>query len=320
MTARVARVLVVGGGGFVGGAILRALAGSQDWVGVPAGRRPAKGAIACDATDRAGLKAAASGAAAIVNAMAGSPAAMQAVTANICAVAASGGQRVIHLSSMAVYGAAEGCVDEAARLDAAGSAYAAGKIACEAEVARFRAAGRTAAVLRPGIVYGPGDQQWTGRLCRLLRAGRLGDLGAAGDGFCNLIHVEDVAAAVLACLRLPDGGVFNLASPAPPRWNQVLTRLALASGAVPLRRIGARRLAVEAQVMAIPLQLAKLAAARAGWPPGVLPEPIPRALLALFAQQIRLDPTRADSLGFSRTDDVAGLAAAAGWFAGACRA
>lgn len=314
MMAARQRVLVVGGGGFVGGAILRALAASPDWVGVAASRRPAPGAIGCDATDRAALQEAASGASVIVNAMAGSPGGMCAVAANVCGVAAAGGQRVVHLSSMAVYGAAEGWVDEAAPLDAAGSPYAAAKIACEATVDRFAAAGGVATILRPGIVYGPADQHWTGRLCRLLLAGRLGDLGEAGDGYCNLIHANDVAAAVLAALRLQAGGVFHLASPAPLRWNQVLGRLALAVGATPLRRIGARRLTTEGRVAAVPLQLAKLAAVRARLPAGAFPEPIPRSLLALFAQQIRLDPRRADTLGFGRTDDAAGLADAAGWF------
>ena len=150
----------------------------------------------------------------------------------------------------------------------------------------------------------------TGRLCRLLQAGRLGDLGAAGDGICNLVHVRDVAAAAVACLRAP-GGTFNLGARTPPRWNEMFGQLAAAVGAVPLRRIGPRRLQAE-RALAFPLQLAKRAAGPAA---RRLPEPMPPSLLALFARHIRLDPTRADALGFARTDDSAGLAEVGAWFA-----
>ncbi len=297
-------VLVIGGTGFLGSAIVQALAATPDYTPVAVSR------LTCDATDAAGLARAAAGTAAIVNAAAGPPARMLRVAQNVSAIAASGGQHVVHVSSMAVYGAATGWVTEDAPLDAAGSRYAAGKIACEAVLPPG------AAILRPGIVYGPGGQQWTGRLCRLLRAGRLGDLGAAGDGFCNLVHVRDVAAAVLAVLRGDAAGAFNLATPDPPRWNHVLTQLALAIGATPLRHVGTRRLAVESRVLAVPLQFAKLAAARAGLAPGRLPEPMPRSLLAAFAQHLRLHPARAAALGFPHTPDEAGLAEAAAWFLG----
>ena len=127
------------------------------------------------------------------------------------------------------------------------------------------------------------------------------------------MHVRDVAAATAACLGAP-GGTFNLAARKPPRWNEVFATLALATGAMPLRRIGGRRLAWERRVLARPLQAAKIAAARAGLAPGRLPEPMPPSLLALFARQIRLNSKRADALGFARSDDAAGLAEAAGWF------
>ncbi len=305
------RILVLGGGGFIGQAVMAALGDAA----VAASRRPVPGVahVACDITDRASLEAACAGMSAVVNAAAGSRANMLRGTENLIAVAGQGGQHIVHLSSMAVYGAAEGVVREDAGLDDAGSAYAAGKIASEAALRRHAASGGTVSILRPGIVYGSGDQQWIGRLCRLLRAGRLGDLGAAGDGVCNLVHVRDVAAACLACLRAP-GGTFHLAARTPPRWNDMFTSLALAIGAVPLRRIGGRRLALERRVLAAPLEVAKRAASRAGWAPGRLPEPLSPSLLTLFARQIRLDPTRADGLGLRRSDDAAGLAEAAAWF------
>ncbi len=303
------KVLVLGGNGFIGQTIVSALAQTPDFTPLSAARRPGADR-SCDATDLASLQAACADTGAIVNAAAGRPEAMRRATENLCAVAATSRQHIVHLSSMAVYGAASGLVREDAAVDAAGSAYAASKIACEANLLRFAADGGRATILRPGIVYGPGDQQWTGRLCRLLQAGRLGDLGAAGDGICNLVHVRDVAAAAVACLRAP-GGTFNLGARTPPRWNEMFGQLAAAVGAVPLRRIGPRRLQAE-RALAFPLQLAKRAAGPAA---RRLPEPMPPSLLALFARHIRLDPTRADALGFARTDDSAGLAEAGAWFA-----
>ncbi len=300
-------VLVVGATGFIGAAACRALSAAPDVAVIAASRRPGPGVRVIDPADPASLKAAAAGATAIVNAAAGPPWAMLRLAEAVRDVAGSGGQQVIHLSSMAVYGAAAGRVREDAPLAAGGSSYAAGKIACERTLAGLS----KAAILRPGIVYGPGDQQWTGRLCRLLRAGRLGDLGEAGDGFCNLVHVDDVAAAILACLCGGASGAFNLASPHPPRWNAVFATLAAAIGAVALPRIGHRRLALEARALVVPLQIGKLAGARLRLPPGLVPEPIPPSLLALFAQHIRLDPARADTLGFARTPDEAGLISAA---------
>lgn len=310
-------VLVIGGGGFVGGAILAALAGTPG-IAARAGvrRRTALpegvATVLCDALDPASLLRALDGVSCVVNAVLAAPAAMVRVTANICAAAAaqSDPPRIIHLSSMAVYGAATGLVDEASPLDAGGSAYAAAKIDSEAVIGRTVAGGRSAVILRPGIVYGPGGQQWIGRICRLLRARRLGDLGAAGDGYCNLIHAADVGAATLAALNAPAAGAYNLATKAPPRWNEVFLSLGLGIGAVPVPRIGARRLALESRMLAIPLQLA----GRAGF--AALPDVIPASLLRVFAQQIRLDPTRADTLRFARTGDACGLAESAAWFAG----
>jgi len=150
----------------------------------------------------------------------------------------------------------------------------------------------------------------------LERARRLGDLGEAGDGFCNLIDTRDVAAAVVAALQSSGavGAAFNLGPPSPPRWNDVLVRLGRAIGAVPVPRIGARRLAMEAR-LAVPLQVGKLVAARCGLKAGALPEPIPPSLLRLFAQQIRLAAGRASAvLGFERTCVDATLADCARWF------
>jgi nucleoside-diphosphate-sugar epimerase len=264
--------------------------------------------VQVDAADPLQTRRAMEGMDFVINAVGGAPARLRAVTASVCRATAATGARMVHISSMAVYGGATGLVAETAPLFAE-TAYAAAKISCEAEMAGFVARGMEGVILRPGVVYGPGSVQWTQRIGRLLRAGRLGDLGAAGEGFCNLLHERDLAAAAIAACLRPEaaGGIFNLASPAPPTWNDYFVALARALGATPVRRIGKRRLAFEAGVLAPALALGGRLAARLG--ADAVPDPISPRLLQLFGQRIRLDPSRADAvLGFARTQDAAGIA------------
>ncbi len=214
------------------------------------------------------------------------------------------------MSSMAVYGDATGTVTEDRRMIRGHGAYGDAKIAAE-EAAQ----GHDAVILRPGCIYGPGSTQWSLRPARLLAAHRLGDLGAAGDGCSNLVHVDDVVAAVLAGLRLPSGGAraFNLAMADAPDWNAYLVAYAQALGAVPVRRIGAKRLKIETKLLAPPLKIAEILAGKIGKAEAV-PPPIPPSLVRLFAQDIRLVPDRATAeLAVAWTPLADGLAGAAAW-------
>jgi nucleoside-diphosphate-sugar epimerase len=309
------RVVVLGGSGFVGSAIVKSLA-RAGLHPVSAQRRPqrAPGGIEqcrCDATDPAAVACALDGAAGVVNAVLGDADTMLAATCVIREAARSHNLPLVHLSSMAVYGAASGRVDESAKQRGTG-AYADAKIECEALLA-----GSPAVILRPGIVYGPEGEQWAGRIFRLLCAGRLGDLGENGDGRCNFVHARDVGAAVVAALATTRaaGQAINLAYPTAPRWNTVLAACARAIGAVPVRRIGARRLDAEARLAAPPLHLARRALARIGYPSWFLPDAITPSLRTMFRQDFSLDTRRADQLlGLVQTPPAEGLAECAAWF------
>src|SRR6202043_373734 len=89
--------------------------------------------------------------------------------------------RIVHLSTMMVYGTAAGTVDETAPLKGDWDEYSAAK----AQVERLACTYRSVVQLRPGIVYGPDSPIWSERIGRWLREQRLGDLGTAGEGYCN---------------------------------------------------------------------------------------------------------------------------------------
>jgi 2-alkyl-3-oxoalkanoate reductase len=314
-------VLVLGASGFIGRRVVAGLA-ATDWAQPIAAvrRHSAQPAIAgeqrvVEATSSASIGEALAGVGAVVNCVATDPGKIVPVTrALLEAVAKSApGIRVAHLSTMAVYGSSVGLLDETASLKGDQGDYSAAKVAAEAVAAEHP---RTV-IFRPGIVYGPESSQWSARIAEYLLARRLGDLGAAGDGYCNLVHVDDVAAAIVSALRnsAVDGHVFNLANPALPTWNEYLIRYARALRAVPVRRISHRRLKAETKLLAAPLKIAEILARKARLKVSWLPPAIPPSLLRLMQQDIQLDSRRATGeLAMQWRDLDAGLGETAAWF------
>lgn len=311
------RVLVLGAGGFIGRRVVAALA-AEPWATPVAAVHRAPAAhgdvevVQLDAADPVALRAALRDIDAIVNCIAGSARTIRTTARTLFAEAAQAPSRprVVHLSTMAVYGSAVGLINEDGALRGDSSDYAAAKVEAE----RCAAGWGDVVTLRPGCVYGPGSVQWSERIARLLRAHRVGDLGAAGDGACNLVYVDDVVAAIVAALRLPRiaGQAFNLGSPDPPTWNDYFLAFARALGAVPVRRISATRLALESRLWAPPLKAAEIAARLARVNGHRIPPPIPPSLLALWGQDLRLDVRKArDLLGVAWTPLGTGLGATA---------
>jgi nucleoside-diphosphate-sugar epimerase len=155
------------------------------------------------------------------------------------------------------------------------------------------------------------------RIGRLLLAHRIGDLGAGGDGFTNLVHVDDVVSAIVAALRAPPGtGVraYNLAASPRTRWNDYFVAYARALGAVPVRRIARRRLQLETRLLAPALKVADILAGRLRVPAHRVPELVPPSLARLWAQEIELDSSRAErELGLRWTPLDRGLAGTVDW-------
>lgn len=284
------KVLILGGSGYIGRHLAQHLAA--------AGLRPLAAArhgtpLRLDACDGAALTGALRRCDAVVNAVAGSAHAIaEGARVLARAVQQAGGVPVVHLSSLAVHEWEGGGTGHAWAFTPH-ARYAHAKRAAEMHLAALAHTGTPVSVLRPGCVWGPGSPLWVTRIADLLAAGRLGDLGPAGDGWTQGVHVRDLCEAVLRLLRpargrpAPHGHpqargtgemwkarevrevqrkppdpleslrVFDLAAPDSPRWNRYLRDLALAIGATPLRRIPPWQLALDAWVAGPPLYLAQ---------------------------------------------------------------
>jgi nucleoside-diphosphate-sugar epimerase len=304
-------VLVLGASGFIGQRVVAALAVSETYRPVAASRHTKTAGIAMDATDAAAMATALQGADRVVNCVAGSSATMITATRVLCdAARRSPPARIVHLSSMAVYGAATGVVREDHAPIPPLSGYGEAKRTCETILAKYGRDGGDAVILRPACVFGPGSVQWTTRLARLLESRRLGDLGAAGDGCCNLAFIDDVVATIITALDAPDAAnrTFNLSGNAGMTWNDFLVRFARALNATPVKRIAPRTLKLETKVLAAPLKIAGMTLG------SLVPEAITPSLAALFRQDIRIDNSAAVSvLSMPQTPVPTIISAAVQW-------
>ena len=116
------------------------------------------------------------------------------------------------------------------------SGYGQAKIECERIVRKYVDDGGDAVILRPTCVFGPGSPQWTNRLVRLLRARRIGDLGVAGDGICNLAFIDDLVAAIIAAMDAP-----GLSGPGVQHLQRMRSDLERIPGGALARRLAPRR-------------------------------------------------------------------------------
>lgn len=316
-------VLVLGGSGYVGARLVQLLR-EAGWAQVTSASSRAPlgqpGQLRLDTRDAPALAEALRDVDAVINCVAGDASSIgDGARILVEAAAAAGRPRLVHLSSMSVYGALEGCAAESATPGPALGWYDRAKRTAERHMAAYAAAGGTAVVLRPGCVWGAGSELWVGRIARWLRAGRLGDLGEAGDGWSNLVHLDDVCLAVIRALQLPLASgelrTCNLAGPDSPRWNEYFVDLALAIEAQPVRRIPTLQLQLDAHLASPALHLLRKGLQRAGRPARGWPEPVTPGLLGLWRRHLRLDPRRATrELKLDWTPYPTALQEAAAWF------
>jgi nucleoside-diphosphate-sugar epimerase len=142
------------------------------------------------------------------------------------AAARAAGARLVHVSSVAVYGRAEayaagrGGVTEDFPLQPipARDFYARSKRMAEELV---RDSGLAAVAIRPNVIYGERDRLFTPRLVRALRLGILPQIGP-GTNHLSCVYAGNVAAAIMAALgaQRPGFRAYNVTADAPPALTQ----------------------------------------------------------------------------------------------------
>ena len=149
------------------------------------------------------------------------------------AAEAVGAERVVHVSSVVVYGyAAGGELDESASRRSVGIPYIDTKSASDRIACR-----RGAVVIRPGDVYGPGSVPWLVRPAELLRSGQMA-LPGKGDGTMLPVYIDDlVSSIVLGLRRGVPGHAYTVWDGEPVSFHDYFSRLAEIAGGRPPRRL-----------------------------------------------------------------------------------
>ena len=151
------------------------------------------------------------------------------------ACAAKGVERLVHVSSPSVshagaplFGAGAGPADPAR----ARGSYSRSKAMAEQEALHADSAGLAVLVVRPHLVWGPGDEQLVARIVSRARSGRLPRIGS-GTALIDTTYVDNAAAALVAAVDAcgPVHGEALVVSNGEPRTvDEILRRLCSAAG------------------------------------------------------------------------------------------
>jgi nucleoside-diphosphate-sugar epimerase len=151
----------------------------------------------------------------------------------------AGARRFVQLSSVSVYGRARGePISENSPLRMIGDPYGDTKIEAELLLRERALRGELAlTVLRPTVLYGPGDDKFLPKLAENLKSGRARVIGR-GDHRVDALHVDDAVDVILRVLadERSVGRTYNLNHPANPTWKEFVAIVAEALGVPPPRR------------------------------------------------------------------------------------
>ncbi|MEP6732639.1 MAG: NAD-dependent epimerase/dehydratase family protein [bacterium] len=177
-------------------------------------------------------------------------------TRNAIVAASAAGARLVHVSSVAVYGNASRYRGEGLRTDEDtplppipdGAFYARSKRESEELVLQAHRDGRVwATAVRPDVIYGKHDRQFVPRMARMLRRG-IAPLIGDGATTLAIVHAENVADGMVraAVADVAGGRAYNLAN------DYDIT-------AAEFFRLGAEGLRVRVRVLRVPYGIAKRA-------------------------------------------------------------
>jgi nucleoside-diphosphate-sugar epimerase len=233
------RLAVLGAGGFVGTRLVSlARAGNgvevipvlRNYKGLARLRGAIDEAVVADTSTLAGLTEAIRGCDAVVNLTNGDLLDIVADTQLVHAACAQAGvQRLIHTSSAVVFGRV---IDPANNDDSPPDTnswmlYARGKAQAEVWLrGQLGQSSMSIAVLRPGIIWGPGSH-WSKMVGDQLQRDAA-VLPNGGRGIANLIYVDNLCRAILRLAERTDGpsGFYNISDREPVTWLDYYTGLA----------------------------------------------------------------------------------------------
>jgi nucleoside-diphosphate-sugar epimerase len=245
------RVLITGAGGFIGGRIAEVLhcsglmtvrAGINRWSTAARIGRFKMEIVQANVMDPASIAAAMNGMDLVVNCARGDGRVNRASIENVLTAAHQAGvKRVVHMSSVAIYGSQTGELTESTPFTPSGSEYGDSKIDTEEVCWKHGRGGLPIVVLRPTIVYGPFSEMWTVEFAERMATGRWMLPREYCHGTCNLVYIDDLVAAVIRGLKSETGinEAYNINGPELTiTWNQYFDALNEACGLPPLKPQG----------------------------------------------------------------------------------
>ena len=257
------RILVTGAGGFIGARVVEILhaagigqvkAGLRRWSSGARVGRLAVELVQCDIRDPRQVRQALRGVSHVVHcAVSGTEreTIVEGTRVLLQGALDAGVRRVVHLSTIDVYGTPQGEVTEAQSFGSTGRMYGEAKIAAEQAAQALAARGLPVAILRPTLVHGPFGATFTVAYAQRLQARPWLVPETAAQGTCNLVYVDDLVGAIVAALdaELRPGEAFNINGPERPSWHQYFHALNHALGLPPLVAASPRQSQLAATLM-----------------------------------------------------------------------
>jgi 2-alkyl-3-oxoalkanoate reductase len=197
--------------------------------------------------------------------------------------------RFVYVSSGGVYLGGKSAGGRPVACPARHDLYSRAKLAAEGVVQRAcDRAGCPWAILRLGVLYGPGGRSWVEYFQLLRRQGWFRLIGDAHNRIATL-YIDDAARAVILCGIHPAASaqIYDVASEEGVTQDQFVNGLAAAFGLPPVRRRVSRRIAIAAAFAA------ECAARLFGREP-----PFNRTMIGIIAVDQMLDTTPLRDLGW----------------------